>query len=106
VLSGFARLLRSQIRENEDMAFRLGGDEFAILAPNTSSEELEKLMQRIVNVVRNAHFDIGDVQIRFTLSVGISQSHDKLSMADIIKRADTALYRAKENGRDRIIRFQ
>lgn len=78
----------------EDIPFRYGGDEFMIILPGTGSEEAEKIAERIIYLT--SHKDVGGEPLY--LSIGISEWNSKIkSDKDLIKTADEALYKSKEN---------
>jgi polar amino acid transport system substrate-binding protein len=93
-----AKLLRDNIR-NTDTIGRWGGEEFMIISPETSIEGGESLAEKIKSVIEEYTFP--DI-IRMTCSFGISESRHNDRIEDIVGRADRALYRAKEEGRNRI----
>lgn len=104
VLSSVATNLLSLIRE-EDILARVGGEEFAILLPNTSIDAAKNLAERI-RYFQEAQKITGkwDGVIKNTISTGISISHnDDTDFSEIFLRADKALYRAKQQGRNRVI---
>ena len=80
---------------------RLGGDEFILLLPEiTSQEDAGKLAQKLLEKIRPA-FSIGQHKLKITLSIGIAlYPDDGQGAKNLIKCADEALYRAKNNGRD------
>jgi predicted signal transduction protein with EAL and GGDEF domain len=98
-LEAVARRLRDAIREG-DMVARLGGDEFAIIQRGMEQpDESGALASRLIDLV-SAPYDVDGHQIVVGLSVGISIAPTDGSDADaLIKAADMALYRAKEEGR-------
>lgn len=93
---------------DSDSIFRYGGEEFLILMPKTSLQEAIELAERIRIAIEEVpiHVDKNlDATIRATVSIGVS-SLDKesdSSIEEIIKRADVNLYKAKEQGRNRVI---
>lgn len=101
VLVGVANILQTYIRKTDSIG-RIGGEEFAILMPNTDCIEAERVLTRLSDALRSASFTKG---LSVTMSVGMSclESHDH-SFLPIIKRADVALYDAKNQGRDTIIK--
>ncbi|MFV2060379.1 MAG: GGDEF domain-containing protein [Gammaproteobacteria bacterium] len=106
-LSGDAALrnIASTITENirpNDMAARYGGEEFMVLLPETNLEEAAIIAERLrVAVQSKKIISENKKQLpSITASFGIATIHDNLSLIDLICNADTALYRAKENGRD------
>lgn len=99
VLVHVARAIRQALRESDDVA-RFGGEEFIVLLPDSDEHNAVLVAQRIRKVLR----DCADVQLpRCTVSMGIGGhlSEDE-SLDALLARADTALYHAKQNGRDRV----
>lgn len=100
VLKHFAKVLKKMKRDC-DYAFRLGGDEFLILLPHTSEEEAVSLAERIQDEIRNKPLVIDSHTHTITISCGVSQEQKgDTSIDQIEKRADTALYRAKDLGKN------
>ena len=104
VLQELAVRIRSTIR-NVDMACRVGGEEFVVVLPSTDAAVAEKFGERMRKSVASKAFNAGaSVPLNITLSIGIATLvgiEDKVE--DIMKRADLALYRAKHEGRNRVI---
>jgi diguanylate cyclase (GGDEF)-like protein len=102
VLRETSELLRKSLRKS-DIAARYGGEEFAVLLPETPQEGAFILAERLREKLAAMSFNYGDQVIFVTMSVGIAVYSPKTdsSNADLIKKADTALYRAKEEGRNR-----
>lgn len=104
-LKVLADILKNSIRES-DIACRFGGEEFIILLPETTAEDAEKLADRIRSKVENSSVPLSDgKELRYTVSIGVAQvdlSVDE-NIEPAIKRADEALYRAKEEGRNRVV---
>ncbi len=105
VITYCARLLTRFSRKSDTVA-RYGGEEFIILLPQTSLREVQSLAQRIKQEVNNTSIVLkDDSTITFSISIGIAQierTQDQ-DIQDIIRRADQALYQAKQQGRDQII---
>lgn len=104
VLREFAARLKRNIR-GVDLACRFGGEEFVVLMPDTDTAQAEAVAERVRQSVAERSFDIGLPRpLSITVSVGVSLNE---SLADtpesLIKRADVALYRAKREGRNRVI---
>lgn len=104
--AGDAMLIRvagevaGQVRRNEMFA-RLGGDEFAILVPDISDEMLRVLAERITHSIALVRFQFEGQSLRLTSSLGIAVYPDHADNAeDLIARADTAMYQAKEAGKN------
>lgn len=106
VIRQVADTLRKCIR-GDDVAIRYGGEEFVVLLPNTSLEGAmivaETIRHRIeaLRLVRRTD----NMMVRpFTISIGVSCRRPADTWDDIFQRADEALYRAKESGRNRVIK--
>ncbi len=110
VLRELASRIDSQVRAS-DVAARYGGEEFVVLLPNTRPEDAERLAERIRGVISGTPFGVGDgEETTITASIGIaalspeSQATELKTLGDsLIARADVALYKAKAEGRDRVV---
>lgn len=105
VLREFARRLRQNVR-GIDLACRYGGEEFVVVMPDTDGEVAEKVAERIRAEIARTPFSIGkDGQtLDVTVSVGVSSlKRGADTVADLMKRADVALYEAKTGGRNRVV---
>ena len=105
VLREFASRLRRNVR-GIDLACRYGGEEFIIVMPDTEASVAQKVAERIRAEIAGTPFAIGNEgkSIKVTVSVGVSslqQPGD--SAAALLKRADLALYEAKNSGRNRVV---
>jgi diguanylate cyclase (GGDEF)-like protein len=90
--------VRRCLRSGDTLA-RLGGDEFAVIQQNIrSAEDPEALASRLIDAVR-IPFDIEGQMVIIGLSAGIALSDDAVSAAELVQRADLALYDAKQAGR-------
>ena len=99
VLAGIARALRAIVREHELIA-RVGGEEFAWILPDAQPAGAHTAVRRALTAVAGA--EIRDVP-RITLSAGICEIADGVDGTELYRRADIALLRAKQTGRDRIV---
>lgn len=105
VLQQLAKLILADTR-SADLVARFGGEEFVILMPNTGIDAAIEIAERIRRRIENTPFKIGHEvgQIQKTSSVGVSTLNPMGDTgADLMKRADTALYSAKEQGRNTVI---
>jgi diguanylate cyclase (GGDEF)-like protein len=93
VLASVSTVLLKEIREI-DLAVRYGGEEFLILLPETGLEGALDVAERIRQTV--------DTSTKVTVSLGVTAYHEKMQQDEIIVNADTALYKAKQNGRNRV----
>jgi len=99
VLIDFARLLTQETYSGE-LVGRYGGEEFVILCPDTNLEQAVRRAERLRTTLRTAK--IGGVdRLRVTASFGVAQAEQGDTVDTLLRRADKALYRAKEQGRDR-----
>lgn len=97
LLCSLARIFERALRET-DTVFRYGGEEFAIIMEQTRYKDAEKIGNRLIESVRR--------RLPVTISVGLASfpTHAQ-TKEDLVVRADKALYRAKESGRDRLCIF-
>jgi diguanylate cyclase (GGDEF)-like protein len=95
----FGERLRSLVRECDTIA-RLGGDEFAILIEDACLADVRRLATRIVHDIRRP-FELLGTQVHVGVSIGIAASANVAAdPLELVRRADIALYEAKESGRD------
>ena len=106
LLTEFAELLQSHVTGDDTLVARLGGDEFAMLiSPALSDDEFQNLSNRLINEARQlVYSDSGEQGVQFSLGMARYPEHG-ISMEDLLRAADTAMYQAK---RDKITgsRFQ
>lgn len=103
VLGEFAQILVSQTRE-EDCVARYGGEEFVILLVNTDIRRAREVAERIRRAVEAHHFpDHEHQRVPVTTSIGVAGLKEDETPEQALERADAALYRAKEAGRNRIM---
>lgn len=102
VLSNVAGLIRDTLRET-DLFARYGGEEFVLLATGTEQDGALILAERLRTLIEGAVFTHGNNWIAVTISIGIGawDASVKEDFEELIRRADSALYRAKEQGRNR-----
>jgi diguanylate cyclase (GGDEF)-like protein len=102
VLRQVAVLLRRAAR-TEDVVGRLGGEEFLVICPGTNQAMGVRVAERLRQTVASHVFQVDGVAIRVTVSIGISERESGMAhVDDLMRRADTALYRAKNDGRNRV----
>jgi two-component system, cell cycle response regulator len=104
VLREFAVRIRKSIR-GIDLACRLGGEEFVVIMPETDLAVATTVAERLRRVIAGEPFAIqqGARTMDVTISVGIAALADSDDAASVLKRADRALYRAKRDGRNRVV---
>ena len=100
VLVTIAEKCKLFVREIDTIA-RLGGEEFVFLLPSTRLDSALILAERIRHEIENSTFCVDKHIVNITASLGIAEmNHEYWTISDLIRAADTALYRAKENGRN------
>jgi diguanylate cyclase (GGDEF)-like protein len=99
LIQGVASVLRRRTRQSDTLA-RLGGDEFAVILPRCSREEAQIAAEAIAREVRE--YRSGEESESVTVSVGVAIFGDdpRTSAATVFSEADTAMYSAKDEGRD------
>ena len=98
VLAQAADRLREAVR-SVDVACRIGGDEFAVILPESSAIDADQLYRRVQSSMRGTA--LGPDENRLRLSAGIAELQHGDTAAGLFERADAALYRAKDFGKDR-----
>lgn len=102
VIKTVAQVMLENTR-NSDLVARYGGEEFIALLPRTSKHEATIVAEKIRRSIESIEINIDNHQLRFTISVGISDLKSADSNIDnVIFRADEALYNAKESGRNQV----
>ncbi len=105
VLCHFAKILEGKIRK-EDIACRMGGEEFILILPTANAELAMARAQEICDATRDLKIDFEGRLIKVTVSIGVCVFPDHAATGEeLLARADFALYRAKNEGRDRAILF-
>ncbi|HWV10037.1 MAG TPA: GGDEF domain-containing protein [Pseudomonas sp.] len=101
VLHNVAQRLHRHLRESDSLC-RWGGEEFIILMPHTNLEDATRFAEK-VRVLMAAKPIEGEISV--TVSVGVAQWYDGETLRELVQHADRMLYRAKENGRNRVESF-
>ncbi|AHF07084.1 diguanylate cyclase [Desulfitobacterium metallireducens DSM 15288] len=100
LLQEVGKRITTCIRE-EDTVARMGGDEFTVLLPDIQIEDAKDVARRILNVFRKP-FVLEEQELYISSSIGIAIASDKvLDAQTILRHADLAMYKAKENGKNR-----
>jgi diguanylate cyclase (GGDEF)-like protein len=99
ILAKLAKLLQKQSRKS-DIVARFGGEEFVILLSGTNLAKAKRLGTRLRNAIKNNSFL---KKYKITVSGGFSEFKKGDSQKKMLSRADKALYKAKNSGRDRFI---
>ncbi|MNF39493.1 Diguanylate cyclase DosC [compost metagenome] len=101
VLKAVANSIKNQLR-NVDMVFRFGGEEFLILLSNTSREAAAMVGERLRYAAQAEDYQADETLIELTVSLGCSTLLPGESAQSLLRRADSALYVAKREGRNRL----
>lgn len=107
VLRQLGAILRSNVRAS-DIAARLGGEEFAVLLPETGLEHALRVAEKLRGIVAQHRFEFerefDRTVIPVTLSIGVAELRESdTEPAAFVRRADECLYRAKREGRNRVV---
>ena len=103
VLKEMAQRLRGTIRKY-DFIGRYGGEEFLVATPEIAVHPAQELAERLRRVIMTAPFQIPPpAVITVTTSIGVTQLVEGETVEQLVARADAALYKAKESGRNRVV---
>jgi len=103
VLWSTAQAINKSLRRGDTCA-RIGGEEFLVICPNTGAEGAEQLAERIRASVEENHFKGADFPSHVTVSLGVGyRTTGILSIDQLMKMADQAVYQAKRTGRNRVV---
>ncbi|WPO50155.1 sensor domain-containing diguanylate cyclase [Pseudomonas sp. S1Bt23] len=100
VLSGFARHLASCLRQS-DIVCRWGGEEFIVLLKDTDSATALKIAEKIRLLIEQQRYTYEGKNMRLTVSIGVTTLQADDTLHSLLSRADHAMYRAKQTGRNR-----
>jgi len=101
VLKIIAKSLQRNLRDSDFIA-RFGGEEFVALMPETSAKEAKLVAEKLRKKVEESPFNFKKEPVQITISFGISEFAKGESIEDVFARADKALYKSKENGRNQV----
>ncbi len=101
VLREFARRLKANVR-GADLTARLGGEEFLIAMPDARQDTVAAAAERLRHAIESPPFQLGELTIDVTVSIGVAMAAPSDDPDDVIDRADAALYESKAGGRNRV----
>jgi eukaryotic-like serine/threonine-protein kinase len=104
VLRGFAALVKKCVRPSDYVA-RYGGEEFSVILKRADSIRASRVAERIRKAIEASEFRIPEGTLKITVSIGSATLKPGEPPAELVKRADHALYAAKNNGRNQCQRF-
>jgi len=104
VLQGIAQTCTKHLRP-DDVLGRFGGEEFVILLPETKLEDARNIAERLRLLIAETPFEteIGPINTTISIGVAIKEKTTTMSIDQLLSRADRAMYRAKQAGRNRVI---
>jgi len=100
-LKTIAQLLAGKVRETDYLA-RYGGEEFVLIMPGADAESASLVADKLRSVVENSGFHFKGAPVRITISAGIAEFKQGDVPSGVFERADKALYRSKEKGRNQV----
>ncbi|KAF1066315.1 MAG: Diguanylate cyclase DosC [Pseudomonas citronellolis] len=100
-LRSVAQALKASLR-NVDMVFRYGGEEFLVLLSNTAGVPASQVGERLRHAVQDLDFRVEGQAVPLSISLGCATLASGESAEDLLRRADSALYAAKRDGRNRL----
>jgi diguanylate cyclase (GGDEF)-like protein len=101
-ICAFAQTCQKNLR-NTDILGRVGGEEFAILLPETDPRTAKTIAERIRQELSDLRITTDKSDVSFTVSIGVALLCPSDELDSLLHRADVALYKAKEEGRNRVI---
>jgi diguanylate cyclase len=97
LLKGVARCVSGSLRDCDFVA-RYGGEEFVVIMPKTHLQDALKAAERVRGAIVENRFHVGDLQIEVSASLGVKEVDASEAEAQIIEKADAAMYAAKKGG--------
>ena len=103
VLQGMAQICMNNLR-TDDILGRFGGEEFVILLPDTKLEDARNIAERLRRLIAETPIetDIGPIRTTISIGIAIKEKTAAISIDQLLSRADRAMYRAKQAGRNRV----
>jgi len=101
VLKIISKSLQRNLRDSDFIA-RFGGEEFVVLMPETSTKEAKLVAEKLRKKVESSPFNFKKEPVQITVSFGISEFAKGETIEEVFSRADKALYKAKDNGRNQV----
>lgn len=106
ILRELSRTIQENIRQI-DLIGRYGGEEFSIILSETDKDAAQLAAERIRLAIQDKHIRVYDEELKITVSIGISTyPYDGKEIERLIDKADSALYQAKQAGRNRVCLYQ
>lgn len=102
VLKGVTKVMTDELREM-DVFGRWGGEEFLCILPSTDVRDAQLCAERLRKTLSTIDFSEASTSFTATASFGVATSHPSDNTKSIVKRCDVALYKAKAEGRNRVV---
>jgi two-component system, cell cycle response regulator len=102
VLVGIAQTLQSNLRPYDSFG-RIGGDEFLVVAPGSSRENCQQLFTRILTAIAAWKLTRAAGEVSVTVSIGVTSVNAEKSLDELLETVDSAMYRAKREGGNRVV---
>jgi len=109
VLKSIAQIMKETIRQNVDMPIRYGGDEFLLILPETGLSGVKTVAQRLQDSIQEKPVVLEEgTEVRVSVSIGITaaKKNQALDKQKLLRKADNALYKAKEKGKNCIVEIK
>ncbi|MCL5058044.1 MAG: sensor domain-containing diguanylate cyclase [Actinobacteria bacterium] len=104
VLKGMTGIIKNMIRK-DDVFARYGGEEFILIMQNISGEKGLERLNQIREIIQDTIFDHNGISLSITVSIGAAFYEKEDTQDTLIKKADLALYKAKNTGKNRIVLY-
>ena len=105
ILIKVSKELKKSVRKS-DIVSRWGGDEFLVLLPETGQSGGADLADKLLDIFRKKVFKYSNEKINLTMSFGVFEYEKNKNLNECLKSVDALLLKAKETGRDRIVRIE
>ena len=105
ILKEFARIIQSKCRQT-DVVARYGGEEFVIMLSGAGEQEAIDIAEKIRDAVQDKKFKFKDVTYGTTISMGVAEFSNEHDKETLIEKSDQALYKAKNEGKNRVVLYQ
>jgi diguanylate cyclase (GGDEF)-like protein len=101
VLKQFGYLV-SQVSRESDICCRYGGEEFLVILPETTTQQAKDIAERLRVLIEDSDWLVKNKSLPITASMGVATQRGDINIDGLIKDADTMLYKAKAEGRNRV----
>ena len=105
VLVAVADVLASSVRNRDDV-IRIGGEEFLILLPGSRAEVALPRLEQLREKIGKQRLPVDGQELSVTVSIGLTEMRAGDDVAELLRRADNAMYQAKRGGRNRVVHLQ